>query len=423
MKNNAPILCTVKIQSLSLKGEGEACLDENFLPVPYALPGETVEVELFRDRNKNTRGKVRRWLECSDKRNNPSCPHFTECGGCSLQHLLPQDYLHFKKRQIAELLERARVPVALLEDPVILGPHKRRRIDFKACLRDEGLVMGFHQKHSKRRVDLQQCPVVRPEIEALFSPLRSLLEQILNPRETIHIFIAAAENGVDLLLTGLKRPFEENHKELMIRFAEENALARLTLQVKRTKETLFFREQPYVVFSKEKISIHPQVFLQASREADQILAEKIIELIPQKTKKIADLFCGRGTLSIPLTKAGIKVDGFEADLHAIEALNGAAIPDLKGHVRDLFASPLSSEELDLYDCAVADPPRTGLKDQAVAIVRSSLKTFIYVSCGPESFSQDAKYLTDQGFKLERLIPLDQFMWSSHLEIISLFTRD
>lgn len=422
MKTDVPSLKILSIHSLDLKGNGIATHEGNALPVPYALPGEKVEVEIFRDKDRHPWGKVRRRIQSSEKRNVPPCKHFTDCGGCSVQHLFPEDYLSFKKRLITELLKNAEIKAEKVEEPVILGPRKRRRVDFKGRMTKEGLVMGFHQKHSKRRTHLEECLVVRPEIEALFAPLSELLGKILLPQETAHIFITAASNGIDLLLAGFKRPFEEEEKELMRHFAAQEALARLTVQVKRKKDVLNCPEDPYVLFAGEKIPIHPQVFLQASPEADEILAREVLKLIPKETRKIADLFCGRGTLSIPVAKAGYDVDGFEADLNAIKALNSVALEGLQGHVRDLFSLPLTTDELNHYECVIANPPRTGIKDQVLALGSSQLKCFIYVSCGPASFVRDAKILCELGFKLTTITPVDQFMWSHHLEIVSCFIR-
>ena len=285
--------------------------------------------------------------------------------------------------------------------------------------------MGFFEKNIPRQINIQECPAVHKTIEVLFKPLRDLLENLLNFREEAHIFITLCETGVDLLLAGFKRPFSDQEKATLKQFAADNTLARLTLQIKRQQEVLYKNgdKDPYVLFGGYEVPVSSNAFLQASAKADQVLAELMLEHLDKKYKKIADLFCGRGTLSLPLYSAGYHVDGFECDKKSLKALDSLGLENLNTFYRDLFNAPLSLDELKPYDAVVLDPPRAGCEAQ-VNILKDAdtIERIVYVSCGASSFARDAKMLCDGNFTLDKVIPVDQFMWSHHIETVGIFTK-
>ena len=142
--------------------------------------------------------------------------------------------------------------------------------------------------------------------------------------------------------------------------------------------------------------------------------------------RIADLYCGVGTFTFRLAEiAQVHAADFAPD--AIRALIGAlaAAPGLHGitaEARDLVRRPVLAEELRKTDLAVFDPPRAGAAEQAAELARSSLARILAVSCNPATFARDARTLIDAGFTLERALPVDQFLWSPHIELVGVFSR-
>ena len=138
--------------------------------------------------------------------------------------------------------------------------------------------------------------------------------------------------------------------------------------------------------------------------------------------RLADLFAGVGALS--LGRPG-KVALFESDKPAVAAAEAAA-RRLGGRVtverRDLFRNPLTAAELDGFDAVLLDPPRAGAAAQSAELARSKVPRVVYASCDPGSFARDARTLQDGGYRLEKLLPIDQFLWSAHVELIALFAR-
>ena len=146
-------------------------------------------------------------------------------------------------------------------------------------------------------------------------------------------------------------------------------------------------------------------------------------------KRVADLFSGCGTLSLMIAQ-GRRVTAFDSDPQAIAALRAAAgAAGAQGHsvavhaeVRDLYRRPIDGRELKPYDAVVFDPPRAGASAQAAALTRSTVPTVVAVSCNPKTFARDARLLVEGGYEMRRVVPIDQFVWSHHIELAALFER-
>ena len=135
--------------------------------------------------------------------------------------------------------------------------------------------------------------------------------------------------------------------------------------------------------------------------------------------------CSRASVRCPSDgRAGCRL--FESDKPSVAAVDAAARKIGGNRVvaerRDLFRNPLGAKELDAFDAVVLDPPRAGAAAQVAEIARSTVPRVVYASCDPGSFARDARTLQDGGYRLEKLMPIDQFLWSPHLELIALFVR-
>ena len=142
--------------------------------------------------------------------------------------------------------------------------------------------------------------------------------------------------------------------------------------------------------------------------------------------RVADLYCGVGTFTFRLAEAAsvLAADSSAPAVAALKAAMGSA-PGLKpitAEARDLVRRPVLSSELAKIEAVVLDPPRAGAAEQVGEIGRSKTPRVTYVSCNPATFARDARTLADAGFTLERVLPVDQFLWSPHIELVGIFTR-
>lgn len=418
-----PQIVTLEITALNDSGHGEALYEGQMLEVPFTLPGEQVKAEIIWKTRKVKWARCLEILKPHSQRANPPCKHFGTCGGCSLQSVTPQYYDEIKRTKIKGYLDGAGIKYPDLAPTITIGPGARRRIDFLGIKRDNGLVLGFHEKQSRRRFNLEVCPVVTPTIEALFIPMHAMLDQILTPGTLIHIFLTQGTGGIDLLFAGLRNPFGERETEILKDFAIAHNLSRLAYKVKTRQTIIHEREIPHIQIAGHKVPISAFSFLQASAQSDQVLSQLVLDLVPQSAQKVVDLFCGRGTLSLPLVDRGYEVLGVECDPHALSALMSLNVENLKVKDRNLFEDPLSAQELQDFDAIVANPPRAGLGPQGDEMAKSGVQNIVYVSCNPQTFAQDAALLQKHGYILKALTPVDQFIWTGHMELVAHFLKE
>jgi 23S rRNA (uracil1939-C5)-methyltransferase len=145
-----------------------------------------------------------------------------------------------------------------------------------------------------------------------------------------------------------------------------------------------------------------------------------------KAKEVGDLFCGIGTLTLPIAQKA-RVRAFDADRRAIDALNEAqkrnqGLKPFTARARDLFRDPLSPMEMKDLDAVVLDPPRAGARAQCERIAKSKVPRVVMVSCNPATLARDLRILLDGGYGLDAVTPIDQFLYSPHLEAVAVLTR-
>ncbi|MGD9883023.1 MAG: RNA methyltransferase, partial [Reyranella sp.] len=213
-----------------------------------------------------------------------------------------------------------------------------------------------------------------------------------------------------------------DRRQELVAFAERADLARLSFGDRTTAEPIVVRRPPLLLFGAARIEPPPGAFLQATKRAEQAMRAAVSEWAGDALR-LVDLFAGIGALS--LGRAGM-VALFESDRSAVAAIDAARRRLPAGTVmaerRDLFRNPLTAKELDAFDAVDLDPPRAGAIAQSGELAKSKVPRVIYGSCDPGSFARDARTLQDGGYRLEKLLPIDQFLWSPHVELIALFVR-
>jgi 23S rRNA (uracil1939-C5)-methyltransferase len=169
----------------------------------------------------------------------------------------------------------------------------------------------------------------------------------------------------------------------------------------------------------------PGAFVQAVAQAEDALANAVLDRIGTP-KRAADLFCGLGRFAFALARRS-PVSAFDSDQAAVAALQAAVrhasgLKPVEARVRDLFREPLSARELAPFDAVVLDPPRAGAKAQCEALAKSQVPRIVYVSCDQATLARDARTLVDAGYQLGQVVPIDQFLFTAHVELVVAFTR-
>jgi 23S rRNA (uracil1939-C5)-methyltransferase len=359
-------------------------------------------------------------LELGPHHQTPPCRHFGPCGGCQLQHLDETTLARFVTDRVANAAEGQGIAVGELLPAHLSPPHSRRRATLHAQLGGKRPLLGFREEGSHRIVYLAECHVLAPELWTLIEPLRALLH--LWSRGAPDIALTLADQGVDVAIKGLELDGLAQ-TEGVLDFARAQRLARLSLDQGYGAEALWEPEPATVTLGGVPVGLPVGGFLQATRDGEAALVADAVQWLAG-TAKLADLFAGLGTFAFALAgKAQVVAVEAARDAHlACRTAAGRARLPVEAMHRDLFRNPLQPDELARFDAVVLDPPRAGAKEQVARIAESALTRVVYVSCNPASWAKDARVLVDAGFRLEKLHPVGQFRWSTHVELASLFVR-
>jgi 23S rRNA (uracil1939-C5)-methyltransferase len=426
------------IDRLAAQGDGVASTPDGNVFLPFVLPGERVRAQISEGR-----AEVIEILEASPNRIAPICRHFTHCGGCATQHMAASAEQAWKSDLVATAMSQQRVfdLAASLEDapadtaevkaksrvtsaiqPIVASPPgTRRRAVFAARRTKSGAILGFHEQRSHDIVDLAECPILSPQIASRLDGLRVLIAPLLSRSGEARMTVTLADNGVDVVLEDTKPELTFDERAKIADLARAARIIRLTVK----GEIIFATGEPQLKFGRVNVTPAPGVFLQAVPEVEARMTDIILAAVG-KSKRVADLFSGLGTFSFPLAERAevLAVDGDKASIACLtQAVKRATgIKPVTAKVRDLFREPLSAKELETFDAVVFDPPRAGADAQARMIAKSKVPIVVAVSCAPSTLARDLKTLIAGGYVLQSITPIDQFVFSPHIEAIAILKR-
>lgn len=410
------------ISHLGARGDGVAETPDGPVFIPFAAPGDKVEVELAQAKKGPPQATLLRVIEAGDGRATPACRHFGVCGGCSLQHVSADLYRRWCADRVQLALAQHGLEAERCAPPSVSPPGSRRRLALKAQRRGQRVALGFNERSSHRLVDIAECPVAAPALVALFEPLRAVLSGLAGAAWEIRLTVTAT--GVDMCLDG-RGALDLTARESLAAFAEKRDLASLHYGEDGVREPVAIRRPPVMDFDGIAAPLPPGAFVQATEEGEQALRQAVMDWTAGAAR-VVDLFCGLGTFTLPLARQAqvLAVEGAREMLDAL-GQGAARAPGLRRVERlhrDLFRRPLTPQELSGFDAVIFDPPRAGAKAQAAALADSDTPRVVAISCNPDTFARDARLLAGGGYRLSELRPVGQFLWSHHLELAALFVR-
>lgn len=418
----------VTIKRLGLRGDGIGKSPDGQLYIAGALPGEAVRARIGAKRADGFAATLEEIVVASEHRVTAPCPHFGTCGGCATQTLDDASYEAWKQEMVVSAVKRAGLNPTLVAPMVRTASDGRRRAEFAAFrprAKNSKTFFGFHGRASHQIVNLDTCLIVRSTIAALIPKLREVLSDVVPPGASWDVLVTEVDNGLDLQIIANHSPGPDASMALAM-FAESEDLARVSWLANDGVEPIAMRRTPTLDLSGTVIEVPPGAFLQASAEAERLLSGLVCAAV-QGSTKIADLYCGVGTFALPLAAAGANVFAVDGAGPAVEAMaRGAGKAGfggrIKTEIRDLVRRPMMAADLKFTETVVFDPPRAGAAHQVEEIVKSPVERVIAVSCNPATFAKDAGALGKGGFRLEAVTPVDQFVWSGHVELVAAFSR-
>lgn len=402
------------IDRLGQRGDGIAATQAGQVYVAGALPGERVLGEVDGER-----GELLDIREPSPDRVAPPCPLFGACGGCAVQHLAAGAYADWKRGLVAAALGHVGIEVEVR--PLVKAHGEgRRRVTFHARAGSPRPLVGFMAARSHRIVPVAACPLLAPALSAAPRAAGRIAALLGSAGKPLDIQVTATQGGLDVDVRGLGAA-NPSQRTALARLATELELARLCVHGDVVAEL----RPPLVLMGGVAVLPPPGGFLQATAAGEAVLAELVLAALDQ-ARRVADLFAGAGPFALRIARAAA-VHAVESDAAALAALDRAAraasgLKPVTTETRDLFRRPLLGPELASFDAVVLDPPRAGAEAQARALAASSAPRVIYVSCSAPTFARDARILLDGGYALAAVTPVDQFLFSAHVELVGVFSR-
>jgi 23S rRNA (uracil1939-C5)-methyltransferase len=418
-------LLTLEVEELGGLGDGLARCAGRPVYIPFTVPGDQIIARVTAVGARLIRAELLRLDSPGPDRVEPPCAYFAACGGCSLQHLSEEPYYRLKERIVREAVERAGYLGVKIEPAVRIGRASRRRADLKLEVSNSDVRIGFYRRKSHEVVDIRTCPLLEPELERMLAPLRLLCGGLRGGRFLESAGLNAADTGIDLILTAEAR-LDPADIAALTAFAEINNIARVSWKVGSGVTEVVSRRPVQALFDGVAVDLPPGAFLQATRTGQEFITGLILAEI-RGPARVADLYAGCGAYSFPLAESRCRVEAFEGNAAMAEAVHAAVQRHgLESTVtmerRDLFRNPVEAGLMRALDAVVVNPPRNGAEPQVAAVAVSGVPIVVMVSCNPRTLERDAGRLKAAGYRLERIVPIDQFFWSAHIESVAVFKR-
>lgn len=405
--------------------------------VAGALPGELVEYRVRRRQRGHDEAELLVVLEASPERIEPGCAHFGRCGGCALQHLAPASQLQVKDAQLRETLRR----IGKVEPRQWLAPlagepwgyRRRARLGARYVHNKARSMVGFRERLSSYVAEVEQCPVLRPEVGRIVGELSRLVTRLSNPARIPQVEVAVGDALTVLVLRVLDPPSDAD-RTLLRSFEQAHGLRILLQSGRPDRLEPLSGERPSLWYDLPefglRLAFEPADFIQVNGAMNQQLIRRVLELMELDAASVVlDLFCGIGNFTLPLATRAREVVGIEGEAALIgraranAAANGLA--NARFHVANLAGDEAVARCLGLagqggYSHVLIDPPRTGAQDVLPALARLAPRRLAYVSCHPASLARDLGILVSaHGFSLRSAGIVDMFPHTSHVESVAI----
>ncbi len=437
-----PIQAT--IESVSHDGKGVCHIDDTTVFIDGALEGEELTFVYTSKRKNIAEAKVHEVLKASPLRVEPECPHFSICGGCSLQHLAEDQQILLKQKVMLENLKRIgkAEPQSVLEP--LSGPHwgyrRKARLGVRFVVKKDKMLVGFREKHSNFLAELEICKVLHPDVGLHLRDLADLMLSLSIYNQIPQVEVAYGDEQGAFIIRHLE-PFNDEDLLKISAYAEKMAL-HIYLQPKgpdsitrlypsENDGSEAFKPLSYSLPTYDIVNeFRPTDFTQVNMDINRKMIELALALMaPKADDRVLDLFCGLGNFTLPLARQVAHVTGVEGSSELVIRAKENA---LKNGIEntDYFAADLFKDFSDMkwaqqkYDCILLDPARSGAKEIVEYLPKFGAHTVVYVSCNPSTLARDTEIMVHtNGYTLVKAGVMDMFPHTAHVESIALFVNE
>lgn len=416
-------IITVTVNDLDTFGQGVARHNGKALFIPGLLPQESAEVVITEEKKQYARAQVKRRLNDSPERVTPRCPHFGICGGCQQQHASVELQQRSKSAALARLMKHDVVDVIAGEP---WGYRRRARLSLSYQPKTQQLQMGFRKSASSDIVDVKQCPVLAPQLEALLPDIRTCLDSLQGVRHLGHVELVQASSGTLMILRHTVA-LSAQDKEKLERFSHLHGLSLYLAPQSEILEAVS-GQTPWYETNGLRLSFSPRDFIQVNEGVNQKMVARALEWLDvQPDDRVLDLFCGMGNFTLPLATRAASVVGVEGVPALVDkGRENARQNDLQNVTffhenleEDVTRQPWAKNG---FDKVLLDPARAGAAGVMQHIIKLEPNRIVYVSCNPATLARDSDVLLHAGYQIQRLAMLDMFPHTGHLESMVLFVH-
>jgi len=438
------------IDDLAFDGKAVAHVDGKVVFLDAGLPGETVRAEVTAVKPRYNQARALEIITRSDARIPARCSHFDECGGCAWQDLVYARQLEYKRGHVVECLTRigkldgVEVREVLAADPTFFY---RNKMEFSFhTVEPDGLHLGLHNRGRFDRIfDLQACHLQSELSNRVVTAIRTFAREENIPAYDVRRHIGylrflivreAKRTGQSMVVVVTNVGDFPNREHLRTVLSEAGEITTIIHAQNGSRSNVANLETETVLrgpgyIEEEVLGMRFRIRAGSFFQSNTAQAERLYQcgfdlLAPSRSDRVLDLYCGTGTIGLLLAPRVAEVVGVELVPAAIEmarensALNGITNARFVcGPVRDFLA------ELDTggseFDAVILDPPRAGLHPKALKrVLNLKPPRLLYISCNPSTFARDAAALTETGYGMSAVQPVDMFPHTRHIELVALF---
>lgn len=427
------VIADLSIESLAYGGNGLGYHDGKVIFVPQTAPGDRISCRVVRSKKRYAEARIEKILEPSAGRCHPPCPVFGLCGGCQWQHLPYSSQGRWKGQVFADLLCRqAGIDRAFIR-PLVAAPeplHYRSRVQLKLKVKGQQLLMGFYRRGSHVVIDHPQCLILHPRLNQAAKVFRAALGGFVHSRQMPQLDLGMGDDGqVRAVLH-----YHGNAGAAVADFLRPRISAAgisLFLQDRRkcAPRLVCGTEDLYLAVGEPLLSLAygPGGFAQVNLEQNRALIQTVTDAVRENAaKRVLDLYCGMGNLSLPVAHLANEVVGVEDFAPAIAKASSNA---RRNNISNAFFHNLSAVGAASkvangrgFDFVMLDPPRSGAFSVVPDLLALQPRHILYVSCEPPTLVRDLKPLLQNGYGLEWSKPFDFFPQTHHIESVTLLHR-
>ena len=427
-QTNAKTELELDIDRLSYGPYGVGRLEGKAIMVPHSAPGDRLVARIVESKERYSFGEIVKIVKPSPLRQSPPCPYVGDCGGCTWQHIGYPEQLKAKQQSVADALRRIGKLDSFDLRPIIASPsadHYRRRIRLQVSAVKR---LGFYSGASHHVVEIDDCLIAAHPLNGVIAPLRSWLDQLATTIEHIEI-VCGDEPNQTVVTAAANGSLSGSDEALCAQLADNaNSIDGVIIHGNDWRKTWGDPSITVMLQDDLTLKLDADTFTQVNAEANRLMLSQLLNAGAfDSSDHVLELYAGAGNFTLPIAKQAGEITAVEGIRNAVTSgkLNGQrnAIDNIHWTCAPVprTVSQLKKQRQQ-FTKIVLDPPRTGAKGIEADIAALGAAMILYVSCNPTTLARDLAALSQHGYNLQFVQPIDFFPHTFHVESLAVMTK-